>query len=249
MPLTALSAPMKSALRYDHCMASNPSVRPARPDDASVSRAVEAEVELRRRILNGDLKPGERAPEAKLAESLGVSRNTLREAMRSLSQEGLITQVPNKGAHVAVPSISTIIDIYRVRRLIEVQAVAGAIPRHPAISRMHDAVSAALEARKNDDWSEIATANIQFHRAVFELTDSPRLGQLYERLATELRLAFGLIDDPAYLHAPFLDRNQEILDLLDRGECEEAAKRLADYLLLGERIILAGYERLAAVVN
>ena len=210
----------------------------------STSRSVEAANEIRARIANGDLKPGERAPEAKLAESLHISRNTLREAFKSLGQEGLLTQIPNKGTYVAVPSIGTIIDVYRVRRLVEVQAVAQAIPRHPAIARMRAAFESAIEARDRDEWPDVATANIAFHRAIFELTDSPRLSQLHERLATELRLAFGLIADPEYLHAPFVERNREILELLEAGQADEAAARLEEYLLLAERILLAGYERI-----
>ncbi|MFD1201300.1 GntR family transcriptional regulator [Leucobacter albus] len=217
---------------------------PAEAESAVLSRAMEAAAEIRGRISQGELRPGDRVPEAKLAESLGVSRNTLREAFRTLSQEGLITQVPNRGAIVAIPNINTIIDVYRVRQLIECQAVTEALPKHPAIAKMRAAVEAALEHRERGDWSAIAGANIAFHRAVFELADSPRLNRLYEQLATELRLAFGLIDDPEYLHAPFLERNLAIIELLESGETERAAAQLKGYLSLAERILLAGYERL-----
>lgn len=210
------------------------------------SRALDAAAEIRARISRGELAPGERVPEARLAESLGVSRNTLREAFRSLSEEGLITQIPNRGACVAIPNMNTIVDIYRVRRLIECQAVAEAMPRHPALTRVRAAVEAALEARDHDNWSRIATANIEFHRAIFELADSVRLNRMYTQLTSELRLAFGLIDDPAYLHAPFLERNAEILELLEAGSTERASVALRDYLLLAERILLAGYERATA---
>lgn len=213
-------------------------------DTAAVSRAMEAAAEIRGRIANGELKPGDRVPEAKLAESLGISRNTLREAFRTLSQEGLITQVPHRGACVAIPNINTIIDVYRVRRLVECQAVAEALPRHPALAKMRAAVEEALEHRKRDDWPAIAGANIRFHQAIFELADSPRLNRLYGQLTAELRLAFGLIDDPEYLHAPFLERNLEIVELLEAGDTERAASQLRDYLFLAERILLAGYERL-----
>lgn len=214
--------------------------------NASVSRTIEAAHEVRTRISRGELIPGERIPEAKLAESLGVSRNTLREVFRLLSQEGLITQIPNKGARVAIPNMSTIIDIYRVRRLIECQALAEAIPRHPAIARMRQAVDASLEGRERDDWSVIVAANIDFHREIFNLTDSPRLKQVFNQIATELRLAFGLIDDPVYLHAPFVDANRETLELLEQGKNEEAADFLKHNLYLAERILLAGYERISA---
>lgn len=210
----------------------------------AVSRAMEAAAGIRDRISEGDLRPGDRVPEAKLADALGVSRNTLREAFRSLSNEGLISQIPNRGAYVAIPNINTIIDIYRVRRLIECQAVAESLPKHPALIPMRAAVEAALEQRAEDDWSAIAGSNIKFHQAIFELADSPRLNRLFTQLTTELRLAFGLIDDPEYLHAPFLERNLEILERIEAGETQQAAALLKDYLFLAERILLAGYERL-----
>ncbi|MGB4777114.1 GntR family transcriptional regulator [Microbacterium sp.] len=210
---------------------------------APMSRASEAAREVRARILDGQLKPGQHVPEAQLAESLGISRNTLRETFKTLAQEGLVTQTQHRGTWVAVPSMSTIIDVYRVRRMIEVQAMANALPRHPAITHIRDAVEAAVDARARNDWPGVGTANIRFHRAIVELADSPRLSQFYERVATELRLAFGLIDDPAYLHAPFLDWNGEIVEVLENGEPARAAERLEEYLLIAERVLLAGYER------
>ena len=56
---------------------------------------------LRRAIMQGDLKPGERLMEIKLANRLGVSRTPIREAIRMLELEGLVTMVPRKGAQVA----------------------------------------------------------------------------------------------------------------------------------------------------
>lgn len=213
-------------------------------DGLAVSRAMEAAAGIRARISEGELRPGDRVPEAKLADALGVSRNTLREAFRSLSTEGLISQIPNRGAYVAIPNINTIIDIYRVRRLIECRAVAESLPKHPALLPMRAAVEAAFAQREQDDWSAIAGSNIKFHQAIFELADSPRLNRLFTQLTTELRLAFGLIDDPEYLHAPFLERNLEILERIEAGETQQAAALLKDYLFLAERILLAGYERL-----
>lgn len=212
--------------------------------ESSASRADETAADLRSLITDGTLAPGERLPEARLAERFGVSRNTLREAFRLLSQDGLLTHLPNRGACVAIPTITTIIDVYRVRRLVECQAVAHAFPRHPAIARVRMAVEQALDARDRGDWRTVGTANIAFHRALFELSDSPRLLRLYRQLAAELRLAFGLIDDPEYLHAPFLEFNQRILRHLEAGESTEAAETLEQYLLSAERLVLAAYERL-----
>ena len=75
--------------------------------------------QVREKIVHGEFAPGQRLSEAALSDSLEISRNTLREAFRMLTKEGLLKHEPNRGVSVAVPSIAAIIDIYRVRRLIE----------------------------------------------------------------------------------------------------------------------------------
>lgn len=210
-------------------------------------RAESTAVQLRAMITDGSLSPGEHLPEARFAERFGVSRNTLRETFRILGQEGLLSQIPHRGVCVAIPTITTIIDVYRVRRLIECQAIAEAFPRHPAILRVRAAVDQAGEARDRGDWRQVGTANIAFHKALFELADSPRLMRLYQQIAAELRLAFGLIDDAEYLYAPFLEFNREILEHLEAGDGARAKAALEDYLLRAERLVLAAYERLDEV--
>ena len=209
-----------------------------------VSRAEEAAAALRDRIIDGSLLAGAPLREAELAERLGVSRNTLREGFRILAQEGLVTQVPYRGAHVTTPTITSIIDLYRVRRMIECQALAQAFPRHPAIAGMRAAVEEAEASRCAGDWQAVGTADVAFHTAIIALADSARLTRIFTLFAAEMRLAFGLVDDPEYLHAPFLDRNREILALVECGETGRAGRELDAYLLSAERLLLAAYERL-----
>lgn len=212
---------------------------------APISRAVEVTDRLRELIINGTLLPGAPLREVELAEQFGVSRNTLREAFRGLGQEGVLTQIPNSGARVAIPSITSIIDVFRVRRIIEGQALLQAFPKHPAISTMRSAVEGAELARDEGDWRGVGTDNVAFHSAIIALADSARLTRIFDSLSAELRLAFGLVDDPEYLHAPFLDRNREILGLVEAGDVEAAARALDAYLMRSERLLLAAYERLA----
>ncbi len=198
---------------------------------------------IRQKIVKGEFSPGQRLSEAALSESLDISRNTLREVFRLLTQEGLVKHEPNRGVSVAIPSIASIIDIYRVRRLIECQALAQAYPRHPAKKHLHDAVEAALRCRDAGDWQGVGTANMEFHMAVVELADSERLNVMFSHLLAELRLAFGLLDDAEFLHAPYVEMNVKIVELFEAGRLQEAAAALNDYLVHSERIVLAVYAR------
>lgn len=199
--------------------------------------------EIRRKLADGEFAPGQRLSEAALAEQLQISRNTLREAFRLLTKEGLLTHSPNRGVSVAVPSLAAIIDIYRVRRLIECQALMQAYPLHPARKRLREAVEAALRGRDQGDWRAVGSANMAFHMAIVELADSERLNTMFAHLLAELRLAFGLLKSPEFLHAPYVDMNLKILELTEAGEFAKAAEVLNDYLVQSERVVLAVYAR------
>lgn len=198
---------------------------------------------IRAKITVGEMTPGQRLSEATLSEELEISRNTLREVFRVLTQEGLLTYAPNKGVFVSIPDMAAIIDIYHVRRLIECNALEHAYPLHPAVQKMKDAVCDARQHEKVEDWISVGTANMKFHTAIVELTDSERLIKLYRNVSAELRLAFGHLNDPKILYAPYIDKNQFILELLDEGHNLEAANTLRSYLDLSERTLLAAYKR------
>ncbi len=198
---------------------------------------------IRQKIVKGEFSPGQRLSEAALSESLAISRNTLREVFRILTKEGLVRHAPNRGVSVAIPSIATIIDIYRVRRLIECQALAQAYPRHPARKHMRQAIEAGLQRRAAGDWQGVGTANMEFHMAIVELADSERLDTMFSHVLAELRLAFGMLNDPEFLHAPYVDLNVGVFELFEAGKLQESAAMLADYLVNSERIVLAVYAR------
>lgn len=198
---------------------------------------------IRQKLIHGELRAGQRLSEAALSEQLAISRNTLREVFRILIKEGLLHHAPNRGVSVVVPSIADIIDIYRVRRLIECQALAQAWPRHPAHKRMEQAVQQAREAREAGNWLDVGSANMAFHAGIVALADSERLSAMFADVAAELRLAFGLLDDPEYLHAPYMEQNAHLLDLFSEGKTQLAAQTLEGYLNQSERMVLAVYAR------
>ena len=195
--------------------------------------------ELRDGLIAGDFTPGQRLSEQALCTRLNVSRNTLREAFRLLTKEGLLEHKANRGVFVITPTIPSVMDIYRVRRMIEYRALAQSSPKHPAAARMQEAVDRAKAARQRQDWHDVGSANMLFHTAIVALADSARLSAFYAQVAAELRLSFFLLDDPEQLHAPFVDMNAEIVALLAQGRPQDAAAALEDYLNQSERTMLA----------
>lgn len=124
-----------------------------------------------------------------------------------------------------------------MRRTVEPPALRTAGPDHPAAVRMRDAVASAQVAASRGDWQAVGTADLEFHRAIVGLSDSPRLDAVLDSILAELRLAFGAIADPEFLHAPFLDDNVIILETFERGRGDQAAALLEEYLLRSERTL------------
>lgn len=197
---------------------------------------------IREKILLGEFRPGQRLSEASLSETLSISRNTLREAFRLLSQEGLLRHEPNRGVSVATPSVTAIIDIYRARRLIECQALLQAYPHHPALVPMRDAVEKAQRFQAEKNWQEVGTCNMEFHMAVVQLADSERISHMFAHMMAEMRLAFCSLP-PEPLHAPYVEQNATILALIEARKFAEAASTMQEYLAVAERSVLATYSR------
>jgi DNA-binding GntR family transcriptional regulator len=104
---------------------------------------------LRQAILDFQLKPGQRLVERELIEQLGVSRTTIREALRELNSEGLVTVIPQRGAVVSTPSLDDAIDLYEVRAALESLVVQR------FVERASDEEVAALR-RTVDDLADIS---------------------------------------------------------------------------------------------
>lgn len=245
--------------RKGHCLAARKpqgeakSSSPANDSTRGVARANEpvqtlAETvagRIREQVISGRLTPGSHLSELTLSEELQVSRNTLREVFRLLTKEGLLRHEANRGVFVSTPGMSSIIDIYRIRRLIECPALAQAHPSHPGAKKMRSAVESAHRCRDTKDWLGVGSADIAFHAAIVELADSPRLSAFFGQVSLELRLIFGLLKDPEFLHGRYIDQNLSILIQLESGDSVAAAATLEAYLNQAERFILGAYGRIS----
>ena len=201
-------------------------------------KAIEAD------IINGHYHPGEHLSEAILAKKLSVSRNTLREAFRMLTKNGLIEYRANRGVFVTIPDFNTIIDVYRLRKIIEIGAVRNVHFPHSAIFMMEKVVGKAEKLCEEKKWQDVGTADMEFHRLLVSLGNSPRLDRLFGELTIELRLIFGLVSDLRSLHQPFVALNRNIVEGLKKEKAKKTAKLLGDYLKQSERMIIEAYSAL-----
>lgn len=197
---------------------------------------------LRERIIDGALAPGARLSEEALGQALGVSRNTLREAFRLLGHERLLVHRFNRGVFVAEPELADVVDLYRVRRALELDAVRRA-DRAPkgAVARVGAAVEEGEAAAGRGDWWGVGTANMRFHQALAALADSPRTDEVVRRLLAELRLVFHAMAAPRDFHVPYVALNRRIHRLLEEGRLEKAAEELSEYFDVAERQLVEAF--------
>lgn len=186
---------------------------------------------LREQIAAGLFPPGAKLSEEKIAEALGVSRNTLREAFRLLGHEKLVVHELNRGVFVRVPTAAEVSDLYLLRQIVERSALdVAALRGLPDLSGIVGAVEQAEAAAVANSWHEVATLDLQFHQELVALAKSPRLDDLMRRLLAELRLAFHIMSSSRQFHEPYLVRNRNLVTLLQRGKLDRAAKELQAYL-------------------
>ena len=146
---------------------------------------------LRQAILDFQLKPGQRLVERELIEQLGVSRTTIREALRELTSEGLVTVVPQRGAMVSAPSLEEAIDLYEVRASLESLVVQHFVERatDAEVEKLRKTVrDVAKVAEKTDDTRQILGAKDGFYTVLIAGARSAALQQLIEQIQARVQV-------------------------------------------------------------
>jgi DNA-binding GntR family transcriptional regulator len=139
---------------------------------------------LREAIVAGRLKPGERIRERELVSLLGVSRSPLREAIRILETEGLITSMAHRGARVSELSATDLHDMLQVRIMLESFAARLFIERldEPALRRMEEQVERARAAGHQVDLQANFDLGLEFHDLLVAASGNRKVVQLHENL-------------------------------------------------------------------
>lgn len=132
---------------------------------------------IRKDILAGKYAANEELKEKTLGEELGVSRTPVREALRQLELEGLVSIIPNKGAYVVGVSLKDIKDIYEMRSLLEglcAKWAAGHITKEQLAELEENIYLSEFHAAK-ENWEQILALDNRFHEVLYEASESKEL--------------------------------------------------------------------------
>src|SRR4051812_12752858 len=199
---------------------------------------------LREMVLSGDLRPGDRVIENRLTDELGVSRPPLREAMKVLEQEGLIVQVPRKGAVVAPVTPHDIYEIVSLREEIEQIAVRLGIPvrSQERLERLRYAFGDLEAAAEEPGAARVVETSFAFHLAIVGLAGHKRLEDVYRSLSLQMRMCMAMNRRArAEIETAREDaaRHRPLMDLVEAGDLEGLAHTLAHH---GQRTYLLSIE-------
>lgn len=180
---------------------------------------------LRQAILRGELVPGERLMEIHLANRLGVSRTPIREAIRKLELEGLVTMIPRKGAEVARITEKNLKDVLEVRRALDAFTVELACDRITDEEKedLRIACESFKKATETKDSELIAKADVKLHDIIVRAAGNERLIQLINNLAEQMyRYRFEYIKDESQ-HRRLVEEHQVIFDSIMKKDKYTAA--------------------------
>ena len=195
--------------------------------------AIEIARHLREQIISGALPAGERVNETKITRELSLSRSPVREALRILESEGLVTLEPHRGARVRAVSEEDLEEIFDVRLMIESHGVLRHLHRlaPEALTPVRRAVEdarAALGAGDVEGWHQ---ASLRFHDGLVRLASNRHLTRLHEELKTSLRRYQISVVGAAGEPERFQVEHEAILEALEQGRVERGAELVARHMM------------------
>jgi len=198
----------------------------------SSTRREEVSARIRRALLTGELRPGQRIKEVHLAEALGVSRPTLRESLQQLVHEGALVQVPYKGIHVAQPTPEELRDVAEVRMPLETMAALrlSRNPHGPAMEGLREALRVHLAAIESADALEAHVTHIALHKAIWDLADSPTLRKIWPLVGSQIQTALTV--DQALRHNPERDAmmHRRLVGVIEEGDEATIAAEVEEHI-------------------
>lgn len=203
-----------------------------------------AATQLRRMIIGGQLRPGERVVENQLTQQLGISRPPLREALRVLEREGLVRGLPRKGAIVTPLTLHDVYEIFTLRHELELVAVRLGIPiRDPErLDRCRVRLEFMADAARSGDQATFTECSFEFHVAVIGLSGHQRLEAAYRTLQLQMLLCMTLNHQARADREDLVqnvERHRRLLQLIEGGDHDVILQELAHH---GDRTFLDNIE-------
>lgn len=196
-------------------------------------------------ILQGRVPPGSHLPEEPIARTLGVSRISIREAIRELTREGLVEIIPNRGAYTVEFGPSDIEEIFSLRAALEGLAIRLAAQNagRTDIARLEDVIEEMEAVQGSNDRLAGARVDAMFHRVMVEASGHSRVLQVWHGMSAQITMA--VYNSTTYYQDidGLPDRHQGILDIIRQGDPDAAEECIKEHIFEGGRLLLEAVGR------
>jgi DNA-binding GntR family transcriptional regulator len=202
---------------------------------------------LREAIIKGWIRPGERIKEIPLSQQLGISRGPIREALRLLAHDGLVTIIPNRGAVVPTPTSADVLEVYAMRSAL------GSLALHKLMLDDAELPVTALEkelarlqrAVARNRSSQAADADLAYQSAIVAGAGLPRVARQFDQLTSQVRIFIGtrglrfddklplMLAEVRDLHLAIVGRNPSQAERLWREKFERWVRDFMDQMAAG----------------
>lgn len=196
---------------------------------------------IRSAILDGQLRPGERLVEDSLAATLNVSRAPVRDALKALEHDGLVTPVGRRGKAVVQLSVEDAWEVYTLRSELEAMAVSLVISRESDVlkRRLAEIVGDMANAAKSKDTSSLSALDVEFHRTLCAGSEHSRLIRAWESMYIQTRLLSQQVIDTRQRDLGEIPRrHQEIIDALESGSLLTATDTIRSHITSASETII-----------
>ena len=183
---------------------------------------------LRRAIVSGRLRPGQRVGQEEIAASLGVSIAPVREALAALEQEGQLTYRPRRGYFVTELRLEDLDEIYQLRALLEDRAARHALPQldEDALHRIELAARDCVEAAASGEVAAELEANRRFHFALLDAPDQPHAIRLIKLLWDSTETYRAMYYNSPAARAESVDAHDRIVAAIRAGDADRLVAEL-----------------------
>jgi DNA-binding GntR family transcriptional regulator len=187
--------------------------------------------ELRRAIVTGRYRPGQRILQEEIAESLGISLAPVREALHALEKEGQVLYRPRRGYFITELSVDDLQEIYALRRLLEERAVRGALPTldDDAVERIALAARDCADAAQLGDVATELEANRRFHFGMLEAPEHTHIMRLIRLLWDSTEAYRAMYYNSPEERMTTVAAHDEILDAIRRRSADEVVAALDEH--------------------
>lgn len=188
---------------------------------------------LRRKILNNDIAAGQRLIEANLALELGVSRSTVREALRQLATDGLVDISPRRHSVVTRMSYPEIRDACYARFVLEAGAARCITEgRDALVEQLQAVVDRMIATAREGDMAAMIDLDTEFHGRIVDASGKQRLGSLWRMLDAQMGVLMRSSIDRQHIDlVEAAARHQQVVDVFRTGAPEEISRMLEEHYL------------------